>query len=152
MSLVRVSERDKQRLITLAIWLIGMWVAWTVGHWVADEQTHLLIFMAIGFALLVIALAILHNWRAGFYFFLVWLLFEDLIRKYLGNNMAIFFAKDFLAGLSYISLLIAIRRKRAKAFRPPFLLFLSLFFWLAVLQVFNPYSPSPFYGVLGPEG
>ncbi|MFZ0639051.1 MAG: hypothetical protein WAM59_05070 [Candidatus Acidiferrales bacterium] len=149
MSFVRVSERNKQQLITLAVWLIGLWVAWTVGHWVTDGQTKLLIFVALGFALLVIALVILHNWRAGFYFFLVWLLFEDLIRKYLGNNMAIFFAKDCLAGLTYISLLIAIRRKEVRAFRPPFLLFLSLFFWLAVLQVFNPYSPSAFYGFLG---
>jgi hypothetical protein len=149
MRLAGVSERGKQRLVTLAIWLMGLWVAWTVGHWVADGQTKLLIFTAIGFSLLVIALVILHNWRTGFYFFLVWLLFEDLIRKYLGNNMAIFFAKDVLAGLSYISLMIAIHRRQVKAFRPPFLLFLSLFFWLAVLQVFNPYSPSAFYGFLG---
>ncbi len=149
MNFVRVSERGKQQFITLAVWLIGLWVAWTLGHWVADAQTHLLMVVAIGFALLVIGLVILHNWRAGFYFFLVWLLFEDLIRKYLGNNMAIFFAKDCLAALTYISLLVAIRRKQARAFHPPFLVFLSLFFWFAVLQVFNPYSPSVFYGFLG---
>lgn len=146
---LQVSERGKQRVITVLVWLLGVLIAWTVSGWVANGQTKLLIFAAIGFVLVVIAGTILQNWRAGFYFFMVWLLFEDLIRKYLGNNMAIFFAKDCLAGLSYISLLIAIRNKHAKAFRPPFLLFLSLFFWLAVLQVFNPYSPSPFYGILG---
>ena len=149
MKAVRVTERDKQTIVTLAVWLVGLCVAWTLGRWVVNGEAHLLIFVAIGFALLVIGLVILHNWRAGFYFFLVWLLFEDLIRKYLGNNMAIFFAKDCLAGLTYISLLVAIRRKQARAFRPPFLVFLSLFFWLAVLQVFNPYSPSVFYGFLG---
>lgn len=146
---MRISEHSKQRLITLSVWLIGMWIAWKVGHWVADGEINLLEFSAIAIVLITISLGILRNWRAGFYFFLVWLLFEDMIRKYLGNNMAIFFAKDCLAGLTYISLLIAIRRKEAKVFRPPFLLFLSLFFWLAVLQVFNPYSPSPFYGFLG---
>jgi hypothetical protein len=145
----QVSEHSKQRVITVALWLIGLWIAWTVGHWVVNEQTKLLIFTGLGFVLSVIAFVILHNWRAGFYLFVAWLLFEDLIRKYLGNNMAIFFAKDCLAGLSYISLLIAVRRKEAKSFRPAFLVFLSLFFWLAVLQVFNPNSPSPFYGVLG---
>ncbi|MFZ0333512.1 MAG: hypothetical protein WAN10_16565 [Candidatus Acidiferrales bacterium] len=149
MSVIRVSERGKQQFITLAVWLVGLCVAWIVGHWVVNEETHLLIFAALGFVLLVISFVILHNWRAGFYFFLVWLLFEDLIRKYLGNNMAIFFAKDCLAGLTYISLLNAVRRKEVRTFHPPFLLFLSLFFWLAVLQVFNPYSPSPFYGLLG---
>lgn len=149
MSLWRISERGKQRVVTVLVWLVGGLIAWTVSGWVANAQTKLLILAAIGFVLLVITLSILHNWRAGFYFFMVWLLFEDLIRKYLGNNMAIFFAKDCLAALSYISLLIAIRKRQARAFRPPFLLFLSLFFWLAVLQVFNPYSPSPFYGILG---
>lgn len=148
MRLTQLSERGKQRAITAVIWLAGLWAAWIVGRWIANGQTNLLEFAALGFVFLAIALAILRNWRAGFYSFIVWLLFEDLIRKYLGNNMVIFFAKDCLAGLSYISLLIAIRRKEAKSFRPPFLFFLSLFFWLAVLQVFNPYSPSPFYGVL----
>jgi hypothetical protein len=149
MRLVSISERNKQSLITVAVWLMGLWVAWTVGHWVAGGETNLLIFAAVGLVLVAIALMIVRNWRAGFYFFLVWLLFEDLIRKYLGNNMAIFFAKDALAGLSYISLLLAIRRKEAIAFRPPFLLFLTFFFWFAVLQVFNPYSPSPLFGFLG---
>lgn len=149
MNFARLSERNKQRLITLAVWLLGIWIAWTVAQWVANEETHLLLLTGIGCVLLVIAFTILRNWRTGFYFFVVWLMFEDLIRKYLGNNMAIFFAKDCLAGLTYISLLLAIRRKQARIFRPPFLLFLSLFFWLAVLQVFNPYSPSPFYGLLG---
>lgn len=148
MRLAQLSERNKQHAITAVIWLIALTAAWIVGHWIADGQTNLVALAGLGLVLMTIALAILRNWRAGFYFFIVWLLFEDLIRKYLGNNMAIFFAKDLLAGLSYVSLLIAIRRKEATAFRPPFLLFLSLFFWLAVLQVFNPYSPSPFYGVL----
>src|SRR5437899_6647772 len=40
---------------------------------------------------------ILNNWRHGVYLFLAWLLFEDFARKFLGNNMAIYFAKDFLA-------------------------------------------------------
>jgi hypothetical protein len=149
MRFAQVSASNKQRMITVFIWLIGLWIAWTVGHWVVDEQTRFLIFAAIGFVLCAIALIILHSWRTGFYLFLVWLLFEDLIRKYLGNNMAIFFAKDCLAGLSYISLLMAIRRKEARSLRAPFLVFLSLFFWLAVLQVFNPNSPSAFYGFLG---
>lgn len=149
MSFVRISERKKQSIITAAVWLIGLWIAWTAGHWVAEGETEWLILAGLAFILSSIALMILRNWRAGFYFFLVWLLFEDLIRKYLGNNMAIFFAKDALAGLSYVSLLLAIRRKEASSFRPPFLFFLALFFWLAALEIFNPYSPSSLYGFLG---
>jgi hypothetical protein len=149
MRLLSIPQRRRQSLISIAVWVIGLWVAWNVGHWVAEGEMEWLIFAGLGFILSAIALMILRNWRAGFYFFVVWLLFEDLIRKYLGNNMAIFFAKDALVGLCYISLLLAIRRKEIKVLRPPFLVFLMLFFWLAFLQVFNPYSPSPLYGFLG---
>ncbi|HEU5411609.1 MAG TPA: hypothetical protein VFU57_11355 [Candidatus Acidoferrales bacterium] len=149
MKVITLTQREKQWLISAMVWLMGLWIAWTVGHWVADDQMNFVIFAGVGVVLVSIALMILRNWRRGFYFFVVWLLFEDLIRKYLGNNMAIFFAKDVLVGLCYISLLLAIRRKEVKVLRPPFLLVFMLFFWLAVLQVFNPYSPSPLYGLLG---
>ena len=89
------------------------------------------------------------NWRAGFYVFLIWLLFEDLIRKYMGNDMRIYFAKDYLALITYISILVAISHRRADLFRPRFLFFFSLFFWVAVLQVLNPETPSMWYGILG---
>lgn len=146
---LRLPKISTQLWISIVFYLATLAGAYEAAQWISNDNMSVLIFAAVGFVLLVIAFTIVRNWRAGFYFFLVWLLFEDLIRKYLGNNMVIFFAKDCLAGLSYISLLMAVRRKEAQAFRPPFLFLLSLFFWLAVLQVFNPYSPSPFYGILG---
>ena len=81
-------------------------------------------FVALAFVAVGVAVKILSNWRLGFYSFLIWLLFEDLVRKYLGNNMAIYFAKDVLVGLTYIALFVDIRRGRATTFRPPFRLFL----------------------------
>lgn len=138
-----------QTLISVALFLFSILAAWQAAQWISAGQTKMLIFAGMGFVLCAIALTILKSWRMGFFLFIVWLLFEDLIRKYLGNNMAIYFAKDVLAGLTYISLFVAIRRGRAKLFRPPFLFFFALFFWLAVLQVFNPYSPSVLYGILG---
>jgi hypothetical protein len=77
------------------------------------------------------------------------MLFEDLFRKYMGNGPALFFGKEILAALVYISLFAAIRSGREKRFRPPFLLFLSFFFLLGVLQVFNQNSPHILYGLLG---
>src|SRR5215472_12105060 len=53
-----------------------------------------LAYVALGFVGCAFVVAMLNNWRNGLYFFLAWLLFEDLARKFLGNNMAIFFAKD----------------------------------------------------------
>jgi hypothetical protein len=51
----------------------------------------------------IFIIAILKNWRNGVYFFFSWLLFEDLARKYLGNNMAVYFAKDILVAMVYLS-------------------------------------------------
>ena len=48
-------------------------------------------------------LAILRNWRHGVYCLLAWLLFEDFVRKYAGNNMAIYFVKDILTAVVYLS-------------------------------------------------
>ena len=44
---------------------------------------------------------------------------------------------------------MAIRRHKENTFRPPFLLFFSLFLWLGVLQIFNQNSPHILYGFLG---
>jgi len=105
----------------------------------------------VGMALVICSLviAILNDWRKGLYFFLTWLLFEDFARKYLGNNMVIYFAKDFLLLVVYIPFLAAYRRKEVTGFRPPFLVPVLLFVWFGVIQVFNPGSTHIVYGLLG---
>jgi len=115
---------------------------------IAGDMTGLaLVAMAsVGCALVV---AMLNNWRNGLYFFLTWLLFEDFARKYLGNNMAIYFAKDVLAAVVYLSFFLAYRRKEVASFRPPFLMPLLLFVWFGLMQVFNPASTNLMYGVMG---
>ena len=47
----------------------------------------------------MIVVCTLADWRTGFYLFIVWLLFEDFVRKYMGNSTALFFGKDFLAAV-----------------------------------------------------
>jgi hypothetical protein len=98
---------------------------------------------------LVALVAILKDWRKGVYAFVAWIAVEDLIRKYLGNNMIIYFAKDFLALVLYLSFFIARRSTLTKVYRPPFLIPFLVFFWYGVLQVFNPASTSIFYGLMG---
>lgn len=108
-----------------------------------------LAFVAMAVAISALVVAILNDWRKGLYFFLFWLLFEDLARKYLGNNMAIYFAKDFLALTVYISFIAAHRRKEVTGFRPPFLVPVLVFVWFGVIQIFNPGSTHIVYGLLG---
>jgi hypothetical protein len=102
-------------------------------------------------SLVVVALVvhILNDWRGGVLVFLVWLLFEDLARKYLGNSMTVYFAKDFLVAVAYFSFYFAKRRGEADIFKVPFLVPLGLFAALASVQVFNPFSPNVMYGLLG---
>lgn len=106
-------------------------------------------YIALGCMGAVIVIATLENWRNGVYFFLIWLLFEDFARKMLGNNMAIFFAKDVLLVALYISFVTAFYRKTVEKIRPPFLVPLLVFVWFGIGQVFNPASTTLLFGVLG---
>ncbi len=115
---------------------------------IADDMTGLA-YVTLAFVGFAFVVTMLSDWRNGLYFFLAWLLFEDLVRKFLGNNMAIYFAKDVLAAVVYLSFFVAYRRKEVTSFRPPFLVPLLLFVWFGVLQVFNPASPTFIYGLLG---
>src|SRR5436190_12419471 len=132
------------------VWLLGLFgVLWVVAGWIAAGAFKQMMLGGIALIVLAITLRILNNWREGFYLFLVWLLFEDLVRKYMGNNMYIFFAKDFLAAVTYASLLLNLQRRKEATFRPPFLPALTAFLLLGVAQVFNPNSPSLLYGLFG---
>src|SRR6266478_2104 len=97
----------------------------------------------------VALLAILKNWSRGVYYFVAWIAVEDLIRKYLGNNMIVYFAKDFLALALYLSFFVARKSTLTKLWRPPFLITFLVFFWYCVIQAFNPASTSIFYGLMG---
>ncbi|MGA9144126.1 MAG: hypothetical protein WB007_10255, partial [Candidatus Acidiferrales bacterium] len=145
----RIPAMRNQSLIGISLLMLGLWVAYEVGEKIAVGDLKTIAFVAFGFAGCVVAVTILRNWRTGFYFFFTWLLFEDLVRKYMGNNMALFFGKDVLALLTYISLFAAVRAGREKSFRPRFLLFLAIFVWLGLMQIFNPNSPHVLYGLLG---
>ena len=138
-----------QAFISLCVFIFALFLAWNLGGKIVGSDMYSIAFVALAFVAVGVAVKILSNWRLGFYSFLIWLLFEDLVRKYLGNNMAIYFAKDVLVGLTYIALLIDIRRGRATTFRPPFRLFFYLFLWLAFVQIFNFNSPSIVYGLMG---
>jgi hypothetical protein len=120
----------------------------TANYVIAGDMTGLA-FVALAFVGGAIIIAILNNWRNGLYFFLAWLLFEDFARKYLGNNMVIFFAKDVLALAVYLAFFLAYRRRLVTSFRPPFLVPVLIFVWFGVMQVFNPASTHLMYGVLG---
>jgi hypothetical protein len=145
----RLPSVGSQVFISICVFVFAVFAAYQLGNRVIANDTQSLAFIGAGVLGCGIVLAILRDWRFGLYGFLSWMTFEDLFRKYMGNGLLLFFGKDILAGFLYLSLFIAIRKGKEKLFHPPFLIFLSLFFWLGVLQMFNEYSPSIWFGLLG---
>src|SRR5262245_574377 len=97
-------EFTRARILRSLVAGIGMLaLIWLLTISILAATSDSLIWLGLELAMIVIVVAILHNWRSGFYMFLVWLLFEDLARKYMGNNMAIYLGKDLLVGVVYIS-------------------------------------------------
>jgi len=139
----------RRPLVALAFLVLFVAAAYEAADYVLAGNMTGLAYIAMAVVLCGLVISILNDWRKGLYLFIAWLLFEDLARKYLGNNMAIYFAKDFLLMVVYISFLAAYRRKKVSGFRPPFLIPLLLFVWFGVAQIFNPGSTHIMYGLLG---
>jgi hypothetical protein len=138
-------------LLGLGFFVFALLLAYELAGYIVAGDINSLAFAALAFIGCAVIVAILNNWRHGVYLFLGWLLFEDFARKFLGNNMAIYFAKDILLAVVYLSFFAAYRRKDkdVQTFRPPFVMILIVFAWFGVLQMFNPASTSIFYGILG---
>src|SRR5438309_994421 len=95
------------------------------------------LFPALAILVLVGAATCLQSWRVGLVLFLVWLAFEDLPRKYLGNNLVLYFAKDVLLGLVYVSYLFSLRNGPHPNFNAIFWKPILLFLWLGSIQAAN---------------
>jgi hypothetical protein len=135
--------------LTFVAFIGVLFLAYEAAQLVLEGDLSTLVVSGMVFVGLAVVVAILNDWRRGLYLLLGWILFEDLFRKYLGNNMAVFFTKDVLTIILYISFFVAKRERLVKTFRPPFLIPLLIFIWFGVVQMLNPASTSIFYGILG---
>lgn len=142
------NSRRKPFLI-LGFFVFAVVMAYEVAGYVINDDINGLAYMALIFVGGAFVVGMLNDWRNGLYFFLTWLLFEDFARKFLGNNMAIYFAKDFLVLVVYIAFFIAYRRREVQSFRPPFLVPLLMLVWFGAMQIFNPGSSNIMFGLLG---
>jgi hypothetical protein len=135
-----------RNLLTVALIALA---AYECANLIIEDNLSSLYYVGLVVLGIVGLVAILKDWRKGVYCFVGWILVEDLIRKYLGNNMVVFFAKDFLVLGLYVSFIMARRSNLTKLYRPPFLIAFLVFFWYCVIQTFNPASTSIFYGLMG---
>src|ERR1700675_3156828 len=148
-SVLSTGQFGRRPLLVFGTLVVGAFAAYEMAQYVINDDMTGLAYAVLCLVGGAIVVAILNNWRNGVYFFLSWLLFEDFARKFLGNNMAIYFAKDFLVLVVYISFFTAFRRKEVPIFRPPFLMPLLIFIWFGAMQVFNPASTHIMYGLMG---
>lgn len=145
---VDISQSGKVWMVLAGLAVI-LYVLWQLSNSIAAGSSKTVLLLAAAFAAFFVAGRIAGDWRSGVYFFVVWLLFEDLIRKYMGNNMYVYFAKDLLAAATYVGLLAERTKLNTPIFRAPFRYALGVFVLVGFVQVFNPLSPSIFYGLLG---
>ena len=149
MQLTIGSSAGKRQIQGLVMGLVVLGLIWEMASWIIAGSDQTLVMFGLGLVASAVVVHILNDWRSGVLLFLIWLLFEDLARKFLGNSMTVYFAKDVLIGVAYLSYFTAKRKHQVEAFKIPFLLPLAIFFWFAVIQVFNTWSPSILYGLLG---
>jgi hypothetical protein len=143
------SLRINRQVKGMVLGLLVLAAIWELASFIIAGSNQSLIMLGMSFAVAALVVHILNDWRSGVLVFLLWVLFEDFARKYLGNSMVVYFAKDFLVAIAYLSFYFAKRRQKIDFFKPPFLVPLGLFFALAVAQTFNPNTPSIMYGLLG---
>jgi hypothetical protein len=143
---LRVSRNP---LVTIGLFAGVLYAAYKASQLILANDITSLGYVAVLFVAGGVLIAILNDWRRGLYMLVAWILFEDFFRKYLGNNMAIYFAKDALAVILYLSFFRARHAKKASLLRIPFRIPLLIFIWFCLLQIFNPASTSLFYGILG---
>src|ERR1700722_5995916 len=144
-----VGSAGKHQVQGLVLGLVALGLVWEIANWIVAGSDKTLIMFGIGLIACATVVHILNDWRSGVLIFLVWLLFEDLARKYLGNSLIVFFAKDFLVGIAYLSFYLAKRRGEVQTFKVPFLFSFLIFFVFACIQVFNVNSPNILYGLAG---
>src|ERR1700719_3556486 len=126
MQLGAKSFKGQRQILGLVMTLFLLGVIWVLAIWIVAGSVQTLIMFGLGLVFCSILIYILADWRSGVLLFMLWLLFEDLARKYLGNSMTIYFAKDVMVGFCYLSYYLARRRRQVEVFKIPFLVPLAM--------------------------
>lgn len=143
-----VIRGDPRRIGTVAAALL----AWVAGATAAHELAGRPVFVlaTLGGALLV---SLLLDWRVLLASSIFLVLVEALPRRYLVNDVALFFVKDMALAVAYAKYVIERRRAgRPLLPRTPLLPAIGALAALVVLEVANPYLPALAVGAVGLHG
>lgn len=93
--------------------------------------------IAAGIVLLAVSPILIRRWRTTFWILIAWLVVEDLVRKLLGNNIALYFAKDLIYFFLLIGFAIdpAVRGSWRRATGSARLAFYAMVVWALIMAI-----------------
>lgn len=145
----RLVQTGQKQLVALSLGGIAVIGAYLLGLAIVEEDyTTLAVSLAYGIGGFL-AIFILREWRLGVALFFAWAVFEDLLRKFLGNNMAVYATKDLIILTAYASFLLAAAQRRERVLKNPLGLPLLLFVIWVFIETLNPYLENYLVPLLG---
>lgn len=144
------STSQTAKLMSLLAVGVALLAAIPIGNAISQEDDRLLVFVMMICAGAVASVMVLGNWRRGMAFLMVWIVFEDLIRKFMGNSMVVYAGKDMLAVTIYVSFFVSRHlgneaRLQLPSLQVPLLAFVA---WV-ILSAFNPQMDNVAVPLLG---
>jgi hypothetical protein len=100
-----------RRLMVIAAVAAVALTGYFTSVWIASGNLRLVTLAASFAGVLGLALVILKKWQVGLFAFFVWVAVEDLLRKYIGNEMMLYLVKDVLVALAYAAFFIPVMLK-----------------------------------------
>ena len=145
----RMTRVDNRQLVALGIVMLAVAGAYLLGQAIVREDYRdlalTLVFGIGGF----LSIFIFRDWRLGVVLFFVWAVFEDLLRKFLGNNMMVYATKDLIILAAYASFLLALAHRKEKAMKNPLRVPLLAFVAWVFIETLNPYLDNYLVPLLG---
>jgi hypothetical protein len=143
--------RNPGAIMSLGLIVVITLIGLAAGRWIGTGNIRLFTLTLAFGGIAVFALIVLRSWQIGVFAFFVWILLEDLLRKYLGNDMVLYLAKDVLIVVIYAGFFIPrmLRWRRGNGGRSPLLLPIAIWFAWAVAEAFNPRVGHPLEPLLG---
>lgn len=89
---------SRNPLVFLGLVGVVIYAGYQAAQLVLAGDVSGLLFVALVAAGGTVMVTMLNDWRRGLYVLVVWILFEDFVRKFLGNNMAVYFGIAYEAG------------------------------------------------------
>ena len=139
------------KVLAVAVILAIAVVGYLASGWISLGNFRPLTLTISFSAVLGFAIVILKRWEIGLFTFFIWIVLEDLLRKYIGNDMILYLVKDVLMILVYISYFVPrlLNWRQSSGIRSPLLAPLAVWFVWALAEAFNPGIDHPLVPLIG---